>query len=228
MIHGGTSFPAFGNCFNDFANDFDSNCADALNDLVNFANDVMTGVGAQGFLQRIESLQAGTARKSPSEAEQAALDFVDDPAPRTAALLLERIGQQSGVRPHRPEVLRACFETLRTCAGAGGVTFAEAAIAAREHGRLTGRALPQRAVGSALLLKGLEADMAVVLNADQLDSKNLYVAMTRGARRLVICSRADYLSGPECPFRKRRRTWHWNKGYIRPQEWLQDFGLGVS
>jgi DNA helicase-2/ATP-dependent DNA helicase PcrA len=39
-----------------------------------------------------------------------------------------------------------------------------------------------------LLLKGLEAEVAVILNAADLDAKNLYVAMTRGSHALVICS----------------------------------------
>jgi DNA helicase-2/ATP-dependent DNA helicase PcrA len=43
-------------------------------------------------------------------------------------------------------------------------------------------------VGSTLLLKGLEADVAVILNSELMDRQHLYVAMTRGARKLVICS----------------------------------------
>jgi DNA helicase-2/ATP-dependent DNA helicase PcrA len=44
------------------------------------------------------------------------------------------------------------------------------------------------------LLKGLEGDVAVILDASDFDRdaaknrKNLYVAMTRGSRKLVICS----------------------------------------
>ncbi|WP_197706421.1 hypothetical protein [Magnetospirillum sp. 15-1] len=48
--------------------------------------------------------------------------------------------------------------------------------------------VPKRAVGSTLLLKGLEADVVVVLNAHTLNAKNLYVAMTRGSRLLTVCS----------------------------------------
>lgn len=59
---------------------------------------------------------------------------------------------------------------------------------------MIGRRVPRRAVGSPLLLKGLEADVAVILDAEQFDSnrirntKNLYVALTRGSRKLVVCS----------------------------------------
>lgn len=36
------------------------------------------------------------------------------------------------------------------------------------------------------MLKALEYDHAVILDADSLDAKNLYVAMTRGAKTLTI------------------------------------------
>ncbi len=54
--------------------------------------------------------------------------------------------------------------------------------------------LPKRAVGSTLLLKGLEAEVAVILNADALDARNLYVAMTRGSKVLMICAQTPTLA----------------------------------
>ena len=55
----------------------------------------------------------------------------------------------------------------------------EAAVQVREQSRLIGRPLAKRTVGSTLLLKGLEADVAVILNPGLMDSQHLYVAMTR-------------------------------------------------
>jgi DNA helicase IV len=49
-------------------------------------------------------------------------------------------------------------------------------------------------VGSTLLLKGLEADISVVLNAGALNARNLYVAMTRGSRRVLVCSPTPILN----------------------------------
>jgi DNA helicase-2/ATP-dependent DNA helicase PcrA len=83
---------------------------------------------------------------------------------------------------------------MQLCQSNTNLTFAEAAIRIREQNRILGRPLPKRAVGSTLLLKGLEADVAVVLNAEKLDAKNLYVAMTRGCRKLVICSSSSILN----------------------------------
>jgi DNA helicase-2/ATP-dependent DNA helicase PcrA len=79
------------------------------------------------------------------------------------------------------------------CDGSGELSFHEAAIRMREENRLIGRPLPKRAVGSTLLLKGLEAEVAVVLNAGGLDARNLYVAMTRGSKALTVCSQTPIL-----------------------------------
>jgi len=108
--------------------------------------------------------------------------------------LLVEIGKEAGVRTHRPAVLRACIKALQLCHGTEGLTFEDAAIRMREQNRLIGRPLPKRAVGSTLLLKGLEAEVAVVLDAGNLDARNLYVAMTRGSKKLIVCSESPVLN----------------------------------
>ncbi|MDP1735987.1 MAG: UvrD-helicase domain-containing protein [Caulobacter sp.] len=171
-----------------FAKGLDLASADVLAHVVNFAGSVMTNVGSNAFLQRVKSLQGGTARNPATDAETTALAFAAAPSLRGAVDLLVEIGKQGGVRSHRPGVLQACIKTLRSCDGADAATLYEAAVKVREQNRLLGRPLPKRAVGSTLLLKGLEAEVAVILNAADLDAKNLYVAMTRGSHALVICS----------------------------------------
>lgn len=172
----------------EFARGLNLISANALSHVVNFAGSVMTNVGAAAFLQRIESLQRGTARNPASDAEAVALAFAASPSLRGAVDLLVEIGKQGGVRSHRPAVLQACIKTLRSCESADAAQLYDAAVKVREQNRLIGRPLPKRAVGSTLLLKGLESEVAVILNAADLDAKNLYVAMTRGSHALVICS----------------------------------------
>jgi DNA helicase IV len=92
------------------------------------------------------------------------------------------------VRTHRPAVLRGCHRMLQLCSAPDGPTLYNAAVQVREQSRLIGRPLAKRTVGSTLLLKGFEADTAVILNPELMDRRHLYVAMTRGARMLVICS----------------------------------------
>ena len=83
---------------------------------------------------------------------------------------------------------------LRACRGTEGINPAAAAAAVRERSRLVGRPLAKRTVGSTLLLKGLEADVAVILNPAVMDHRHLYVAMTRGAKQLIVCSPKQILT----------------------------------
>ena len=175
-----------------FARRFDLHAADALERLAQFAQSVMTNVGAADFVHRVRSIGQGS--RVGSDAEQVGLDFVRRPNYSAAVDVLVEIGKQGGVRTHRPAVLRACIRALQLCHGTEDLSFHDAAIRMREQNRLVGRPLPRRAVGSTLLLKGLESDIAVVLNAAVLDARNLYVAMTRGSKGLTVCSPTPVLN----------------------------------
>jgi DNA helicase-2/ATP-dependent DNA helicase PcrA len=175
-----------------FARRFDLGRADALEHLVNFAGDLMTGVGAAAFIGRIRTLRGGRARTPPSAAEEAALEFAARPTLAVALQLLQRLEEQPGARVFRPEMLHCCRSAMRAVT-AGDRTFLEAVLQARERNRHHGRPVSRRAVGSTLLLKGLEADVAVILQPEQMDACHLYVALTRGARRVLVCAERGVL-----------------------------------
>lgn len=178
-----------------FAKNFDLNSPDdALDRLADFAQSVMRNVGATNLVKRVRTLLRGAARNPPSDVETVVLAFVRAPSYRAAVDVLVAIGREGGVSAHRPAVLRSCIKALQLCNGTDGLSFHDAAIQMREQNRLTGRHLPKRAVGSTLLLKGLEADAAVILNAQGLDSRNLYVAMTRGSKLLTVCAPSPVLN----------------------------------
>jgi DNA helicase-2/ATP-dependent DNA helicase PcrA len=173
--------------FVEFAERFDVDAEDAIQHLLEYGQQLMTGTETPRLLARLNTLIRGTARRPATAAESAGLAFLDAPSHARAASLLDTIRVQTGVSAHRPLVLRACLAALRAC-GAGNGTFADQAMRERERYRATGRALPSRAVGSTLLLKGLEAEVVVILDGPRHDSKNLYVAMTRGSKLVVVCS----------------------------------------
>jgi DNA helicase-2/ATP-dependent DNA helicase PcrA len=177
-----------------FGRAFELASPDALELLLGFAQSVMTNVGADDLIRRVATLNAGRARKAATGAEVAALLFAEAPSYARAADVLAEIGKQGGVRVYRPALLRTCRQALQLCDRAGGPSLYEATIQMREQNRLAGRSLPKRAVGSTLLMKGLEGDVAVVFDAHELDANHLYVSMTRGARRLVVCSRTPTLN----------------------------------
>lgn len=170
-----------------FARRFNADAANALDQLVNFAADLMTQVGAAALLARVETIRTGRARTPPTPAEAAAVAFATAPNLAAALHLLQQLEEQVHARVFRPEILHCCRSAMRTAA-AGRVTLLDAVLQARERNRHVGRPVSRRAVGSTLLLKGLEADVAVILHPELMDATNLYVALTRGAHRLVVCS----------------------------------------
>lgn len=177
----------------EFGRTFDITAQSAITHLVRYARRLMTNVRAPEFLRRIKTLTRGSARKPPSDAEKAALEFIESPSELTAISLLDRIKKQPDVRVYRPTILRALIKSLKLCSGSSDLTLHDAVIQAREDYRFGARRVSRRAVGSTLLLKGLEADVSVVLNADKLNRQNLYVAITRASKSIVICSRSSKL-----------------------------------
>lgn len=176
-----------------FGRNFDPKTANALQCFVLFAAEMMTNLRVAELLHRVESLTKGTAHKGASDVEAAALVFQAAPSFATALEALQAFEDAPNVRVFRPEVLHVCQAALELAAK-GECSFQEAVVRARERNRHLGRPTIRRAVGSTLLLKGLEADVAVVLNPSAMNARHLYVALTRGAKSLVVCSQTPVLS----------------------------------
>jgi hypothetical protein len=64
-------------------------------------------------------------------------------------------------------------------AGVNDITVAEALGRLRNRARIIGWASEQRVISRPLLIKGLECDHAIVLNAERLTATKLYVALSR-------------------------------------------------
>ncbi len=90
----------------------------------------------------------------------------------------------------RRELWREIRRTLKTHASESGKTLRESAYKLRDSARRNGRrALSKRTVATPLLIKGLEFDHALLLDAMQMESaEELYVSLTRGAVSLTILS----------------------------------------
>lgn len=176
----------------DFANSFDVHANNAVQHLVRFAETVMVNVGANDMIARLATLRAGRERRAASNAEAAALRFENERTYSSAIAVLDAINAEGGVRSHRPAILRGAYNALKIC-DQSGVSPAEAAITVREQSRLIGRPLAKRTVGSTLLLKGLEAETCVILETERMNANHLYVAMTRGAKKLIICNHGRLL-----------------------------------
>jgi DNA helicase-2/ATP-dependent DNA helicase PcrA len=133
-----------------FARNIDFNGSEALEESLQFASSLMTGVDRSQLLRRVQLLETGRNRKEPSVVEVTALAFKRDPGSTSLVGLLNALALQSGSRVFRPTIFKACVQALEMT---GEIGFYDAAVRVREQNRVYGRSLPRRAVGSTLLLK---------------------------------------------------------------------------
>lgn len=90
---------------------------------------------------------------------------------------------------YRQELLREMERAVTSLLVGEASTLADAAWLVRNRTRQRGRSMWRHSVGTTLLVKGLQFDHAVVLDADMYDSRNLYVALTRASKSLTVISR---------------------------------------
>ena len=161
--------------------------------VIDFASVCMTQVGTQ-LRTAAGSFRAGnmpTLRAStPNRAAIEALSAVAlDPTLDAVAAAMAEIEAIPGAKLHRRELWREMVRAIRAHAGNHDQTLTGTAWHVRDGGRYGGRRVEPRTVSRTVLVKGLEFDHAVVLNADVHDGPNLYVALTRGSRSLTVLSR---------------------------------------
>lgn len=179
--------------FVEFARTWTVSHEDALRKLVRFATEVMNGLDVEALRSRIRAITRESV-PAETELERALVAFMNTASHSHAAVILEEMEGHPGVRCHRPTVLRACIRALHGADDASsGNSFYEAAVREREYNRGLGRPIPARGVGSTLLLKGLESEVAVLINPRDMNARNLYVAMTRGSKKLIVCSQSPVI-----------------------------------
>jgi DNA helicase-2/ATP-dependent DNA helicase PcrA len=94
----------------------------------------------------------------------------------------------------RRELFEEMQRSLRLVIAGEATSLKDAVWQARNRTRFSGRRVGRCIIGRTLLVKGLEFDHCVLLDADGLGAKDLYVALTRGARSLTVLSRAQTIS----------------------------------
>ena len=163
---------------------------DRLKHVITFAKQCMTAVD--------QSLPAGTARgdqvkirastRNPVVAREANACLAEPTSAAMASFLLA-IGRTANVKVIRADLFNRALGVLRKQVLHPELSLAEAAEKYHGEFRYKGRPVGRRRlIGTTLLVKGLEFDHAIVLDAASLSKKELYVALTRGARSLTIIS----------------------------------------
>lgn len=167
-----------------------------LKEVLAFAGQCMTGVNATlpAATLRGECCAIRNNTRNPSIAN-AANAYLTDPSSAAMARLLSSIREVNHVEIIRADLFNRSMGVLRKHAMYPQLTLNEAAEKYHAEFRYRGRPTARRKlIGTTLLVKGLEFDHAIVLEADSLSKKELYVALTRGAKSITIISRSGTLN----------------------------------
>ena len=120
--------------------------------------------------------------------------LLSDPSPARVRETLVAIGQLPDGRLYRREAWRDMLKALAIVAAGSDVTVAQAIRNIRNRTRIVGRAQDDRIISRPLLVKGLEYDHAVVLNAERYSATELYVALSRSRKSLTVVSNLRYVN----------------------------------
>jgi len=157
--------------------------------VLDFAQNIMTGVKKTPFERRVHKLSAGwLAGKARTDAEQAALDILASDDLKAVLSLLEALRRKVNAPPYRRELLSATCNALKLVVAAEQENLESAVWHVQNKVRHAGRRSSKRSVGSTLLVKGLQFDHAVITAPGKLSKNDLYVALTRASRTITIVS----------------------------------------
>jgi hypothetical protein len=108
--------------------------------------------------------------------------------------ILEQINHFPQSKCYRKELLECIYDCLKEVVYAGGSVY-EVMVKRRNYVRRAGKKIYGRCIGTTLLTKGLEFETVVILNAHKFACrKNLYVALTRASKRLIIFTESFILN----------------------------------
>jgi hypothetical protein len=120
--------------------------------------------------------------------------LLSDPSPDRVRETLVALSQMPDGRLYRREAWRDMLKALEIVAAGSGLTVTQAIGSIRNQTRIVGRAQDNRVISRPLLIKGLEYDHAVVLNAERYSATELYVALSRSRKSLTVVSNEQYLN----------------------------------
>lgn len=157
---------------------------------IEFTKKCMTGV--EGVLttgtKRGEVAKATQATKHP-QILRVANKFLSSATSAHLLAFLQAIQKVKETSTYRRDLLNRLIKVLQSNVDNPEKTLMESANNFQRDFRHTGRPVRyKKLIGTTLLVKGLEYQHAIILEADTMTPKDLYVALTRGAKTLTIVS----------------------------------------
>ncbi len=164
------------------------------NHVLTAASLMMTGVGKANVLKRMPTILAGRNRTPATPIELAVKDVMESSDKISVGNLLGCLEVSPDTRLFRRGAFTALKNAVSLSVSDPTKTTKQAAEIVREQRRHQGdRRIPSRAIGSTLLLKGLEADHCLILDVGTMNVQNLYVALSRGAKSITVFSNSNTL-----------------------------------
>jgi hypothetical protein len=159
-------------------------CISGISKLV--TSDDVKRLAAYKTTKNLRRLGAETAHEHLS-------GLLTDPSPAAVHAALLALGTVPGGSVYRRDAWHTVLNALRMTS-AGGQSVAQTVVQYRNRTRATGRRDGRHMVSRPMLIKGLECDHAVILDAGQHDPTSLYVALTRARKSLTVISTGPQLS----------------------------------
>ena len=163
--------------------------------LLHFASKCFTAVEPglrKSTLALIEGkLQAGRRYKNQEQLD-ALREVLENESLTPVLVALDSLKKFPDAVLYRRELFFEMKKTLREYLQCEHQSLKDAAWHVRNITSRTGRHVAGHTMGRTLLVKGLEFDHAIILGSDELSLRNLYVAMTRGAKSLTILSKEPF------------------------------------
>jgi DNA helicase-2/ATP-dependent DNA helicase PcrA len=158
-----------------------------LDMVLKFIASMMTGANRAQLIQRTEVIIRGKNRKEPTPLESAAVAVTaSSDKVNSISNLLDALECEPSTRLYRKQAHAALREAFNLYLSNAEKSLGECVASVRERRRHYGdKRISQRAIGSTLLLKGLEADHVLILNTAPMSNKDLYVAISRGAQSVT-------------------------------------------
>lgn len=159
--------------------DFAKKCCNAVDGILSAAT------------KRGEQAKATKATKYPHLLE-AANQYLAEASSKSLANFLSSIHGNPETSTYRRDLFNRFMHVLRMHQENPALKLLESANQYQRHFRHSGRPIRHnKLIGTTLLVKGLEYDHAIVLEAESMSAKELYVALTRGAKTVTIVSLTD-------------------------------------
>ncbi|GAA3725673.1 hypothetical protein GCM10022268_36750 [Sphingomonas cynarae] len=162
---------------------------DRLNAVLKFARSVMSHID-NDLVDRLNKITAGTVVPE-SDADFAFVAARQNVTFGNLARLLESWAVDPDRNVFRPDLLNVMVDGMRRTAEDGELKTS--VLEVREAKRSKGRDVPALGIGSTLLLKGLEAERVIILDARSMSACNAYVALSQASKSVTVISKKSVI-----------------------------------